>query len=85
MYGHSGNDYRVATFYKSYLTIRGFTMQSLKASNSNMPKLTKKAIRNGRTDGPTLIIEKLCFKKIRGDVLTPKVCEHSPDQWASFR
>ena len=28
-----------------------------------MPKLTKKAIRYGRTDGPTLIIEKLRFSK----------------------
>ena len=29
-----------------------------------MPKLTKQANRNARTDGPTLIIEKLCFKKV---------------------
>ena len=28
-----------------------------------MPKLTKRANRYGLKDGPTLIIEKLCFKK----------------------
>jgi len=56
-------DYRVATLSKSYLI----------TYNSNMPKLTKKAFRYGRTygvtdgrtdgsmDGPTLIIEKLRF------------------------
>ena len=29
--GHSGNDYRVATLSKSYLTTTGITMQSLKS------------------------------------------------------
>ena len=50
-YGHSGNDYRVATLTKSYLSTTGIIMQSLKLiENSNMPKLTKKAIRSGQTD-----------------------------------
>ena len=30
-YGHSGNDYRVATLSESYLTTTGITMQSLKS------------------------------------------------------
>ena len=30
-YGHSGNDYRVATLSKSYQTTTGITMQSLKS------------------------------------------------------
>ena len=30
-YGHFGNDYRVATLSKSYLTTKGITMQSLKS------------------------------------------------------
>ena len=30
-YGYSGNDYRVAKFSKTYLTIMGITMQSLKS------------------------------------------------------
>ena len=30
-YGHFGNDYRVATLSKSYLTIKGITMQNLKS------------------------------------------------------
>ena len=30
-YGHSGNDYRVATLSKSYLITTGITMQSLKS------------------------------------------------------
>ena len=30
-----------------------------------MPKLTKRAIRYGRTDGPILIIEKLRFKNTK--------------------
>ena len=50
-YGHSGNDYRVATLSKSYLTSTGIIMQGLK-DNSNMPNLTKKAIRYIRTYGP---------------------------------
>ena len=29
-YGHSGNDYWVVTLFKSYLTTKGITMQSLK-------------------------------------------------------
>ena len=28
MYGHSDNDYRVATLFKSYLTVVGIIMQS---------------------------------------------------------
>ena len=39
----SGNDYRVATLSKSYLTVIGIIMQSL--DNSNMSKLTKRANR----------------------------------------
>ena len=30
-YGHFGNDYRVATLSKSYLTTKGITMQNLKS------------------------------------------------------
>ena len=30
-YGHSCNDYWVATLFKSYLTTKGITMQSLKS------------------------------------------------------
>ena len=30
-YGFSGNDYKVATLTKSYLTVIGITMQSLKS------------------------------------------------------
>ena len=33
--------------------------------NTNMSKLTGKANRYGRTEETTLIIEKLCFKKIQ--------------------
>ena len=50
MYGHSGNNYRVATLSKSYITSTGITMQSLKF---NMPKLKKKAIRLGQMYGRT--------------------------------
>ncbi len=31
MYGLSGNDYRVAALSKSYLTVKGISMQSLKS------------------------------------------------------
>ena len=44
-----GDDYRVATLFKSYLTIKGIAMQK-RQDNSNKPKLTKRAIRYGRTD-----------------------------------
>ena len=53
-YGHSGNEYRVATLYKLYLTTKEITMQSLKSIDiSNMPKLTKRAIRSKRKYGRT--------------------------------
>ena len=34
-----------------------------------MPKLTIKATRSGRADGPALIIKKLSFKKMKAYVL----------------
>ena len=51
-YGLSGNDYRVVTVSKLYLTCIEIIMKVLnQEDNSNMSKLTKKAIRYGRT-GP---------------------------------
>jgi len=37
-----------------------------------MPFLTKRAIRSGQTDGPTLIIEKLAFNASRGSIVKDK-------------
>ena len=52
-YGLFGNDNRVATLSKSYLTITGINIQSLKfKDNSNMPIFTIRAIRYGRKDRP---------------------------------
>ena len=54
------DDYKNNTFPKSYLTVIGVTMQSLKSiEQSNMFKLTKKAIRYRRT---ILILKSLTFK-----------------------
>ena len=39
-YGHFGNDYRVATLSKSYLTTKGITMQSLKSISRQSTILT---------------------------------------------
>ena len=50
----SGKDYRVASLYKLYLTGK-FEM--------DWTKSTIRAIRFGRTDGPTLIVKKLPFSK----------------------
>ena len=61
-YGHSGIDCRVAMLSKLYLTTTGIIMQSLESIGQfNLFKLTKIANCDGRTDGPTLIIEKLRF------------------------
>ncbi len=38
-------------------------IELLRFLHSNLPKSTKRAIRFVRTDGPTLIIEKLCFEQ----------------------
>ncbi len=64
MNGHSGDAYGVTTL-KSYLSIIGIIMQKFKINktNSNMSRLTKRSNCYGRADRPTLIIEKLPFKK----------------------
>ena len=50
-YGLYGNDYKVATLSKSYITVIDTIMLSLKfEDNSIMSKLMKRAIRYGRTD-----------------------------------
>ena len=43
--------YRVATLFKTYLTITGIIIPTLKF---NMPKSTIRYIRYGRTDGPKM-------------------------------
>ena len=48
-YGHSDNEYRVATLSKSFLTTTGITMQSLK---SNMPKRKELTVTNGLQTDP---------------------------------
>ena len=64
MYGHSGDDYRVATLSKLYLTTKGIAMQSLESiGQSNLFKLTKRS-KLSVTYGPTLIVEKPCFQKL---------------------
>ena len=58
-----GLDYRVATLYKSYLTNKGITMQSLKSTIlACLNERKELSLCDGRTDGPTLIIGKLRFK-----------------------
>ena len=62
-YWRSGIDYAMlSTINTRYQTAKGTILYSLKVwnwyDNSNMHKLTKRAICYVRLDGPTLIIEK---------------------------
>ena len=53
--GYSDNDYKVATLFKSYLTVTGINMQILKNGMAILtsPNLLKAlTIPNGRTDLP---------------------------------
>ena len=62
-YGLSGNEYRVDTLPKSYLIVIRITMQSFKSIGQFWPVSINENSWLSRTDGPTLIIEKLRFKK----------------------